>query len=95
LLVPLEEELEAAALIGEGLGTVTAVDRAVECVVRPAEGGGHREWIVEVGQCRIRKLRPRIEHGLRRFFDALPLRIRRRVGPGIVVVDEAGGVSIV
>lgn len=88
--VPLEEELKAPALIGERLTAVAPLDRAVERFVRPAEGGGHRERIVEVGQRSIGKLPSRIEHSLRRLFDTLLLRIRRRVGPGEVVVDEFG-----
>ncbi len=45
-----EEEFEAVAVGGEGLGTIGAVNGKVEVGVRVGEGGGHGEGVVEVGE---------------------------------------------
>ena len=93
--VDLKEILEPPALIREWLGPVYTVHRAVERAVSAAKGRGHAERIVQVGERRIRELRSCVKHALRCGFNALPLRVRRRLRPREVVVDKTGRVLIV
>ena len=89
-LVEGEEEFHALAVGGEGLLTITLVNRSVEVSMRLDQIGGHGQRIVEIGQRGERVPFPRIEDGLRlRLHGGLlfrvageaagrPLRLRKR-----------------
>ncbi|HRK30653.1 MAG TPA: hypothetical protein PLD59_06195 [Tepidisphaeraceae bacterium] len=68
--------------------------RPIERTVGVAEVLRHRQRVVQVGQRLRRKLRPGVEHPLRRGPDGLLLRVGGVGGPRVVVVDELAGIPV-
>lgn len=90
-----EEEFDAFAVGGERFGAVAGVDGSVEVGVGLRQVRGHRQRIVQVRQARPRTRRPRVQHRLGLRFHVGFLLRRRRLGPGVVVVDESCRVAVV
>ena len=83
-----EEVLDALAVGIERSRTVAEVNGAVELAVGFHQRGRHRQRVVKVGQRRLGKFLPRVQHRLRGGFHGSALFGGRRFGPGVVVVDE-------
>lgn len=88
LFVKREEVLDALAVVVKGLRAVTKVNRAIERGVSLHERGRHGQRVVKIGQRRIGKFRPRVEHGLRGFLYVSALFGRWRFRPRKVVIDK-------
>lgn len=83
-----EEELDAFAVGGEGLGAVAAFYGAIEALVGLDEFGGHEEWVVELGEGGVGVEGAGVEDGLGEFFDFGVLGGGGVLGPRVVVVDK-------
>ena len=93
LLVEGEEELDALAVAGEGLGAVATLNGAVEPLVGVNEFCGHGKRIVELGERGVGIERASVEDGLCKLFDFDLLGRSRILRPWKIVVDEGVGVT--
>ncbi len=80
-------DLKAALAVG-------LVHGGVEFLVGLEQYGRHAQRIVKIGERGVGELRACVQHSLRGGFDGLALRVAGVIGPGEVVIDDAGGITI-